>query len=597
MKTLPLSQNLLETLGWTLLHSLWQGLVLAVLLLALLFLWRKKHPHARYMIALSGILGLFLCSLITFGWIYFSLPQQISTQIQTQNFAPISIQTTEIVTITHTWQAFISEKAKEMIPYLVNFWILGIALLSLKFLGNMWYLQRLKHHQTETLSDWQDTVKTYCEKWQISKKVRVLASAKINTPLLIGYFKPVILLPLSLTTQLSASQIEVIVLHELAHIRRNDYLINLIVSWLEIIFFYHPLVWWLGKIIIVERENCCDDMVVNITKDKQLYAHTLLALEEIKQKDYPLAMGFAKERKILLQRVKRLFGQYTVWYSMKEKLSFCILLILGLTFSHYVWSINLKKEIKKDIFRKIVKTQPAKVEEIVQMTPKDSIQEKEIKDSLSKDAKEVMVQDSTLFSLNFVNYSCTEMTGEAIHVKSIEVKVANSHEIKEVILETHKKDGSYHTLKASAGVIDLKNVDIEPEDLSQIKVLAFAKNNPSGKIYHQWEVNLYQSLTPLEVFLADENGYCITNFEEPIPMLKMFKIKISEAAYQVKKVTVTQFKDGKAVAHQEYDNALLPTNDFDITNGNGFQIYIQQVVDKEGKNVKITEPYIGFFVK
>ena len=143
-----------------------------------------------------------------------------------------------------------------------------------------------------------------CERMRISRPVRLLESALIQVPTAIGWLRPVVLLPASALTGLTPSQLEMIVAHELAHIRSHDYLFNLIQTVIEILFFYHPAVWWIGNRVRVERENCCDDLAVAVCGDPVTYAHALTKMEQLRSVSPQLAM--AVNNGSLLHRIRRI---------------------------------------------------------------------------------------------------------------------------------------------------------------------------------------------------------------------------------------------------------------------------------------------------
>ena len=143
----------------------------------------------------------------------------------------------------------------------------------------------------------------------MKKTVRFVESGLAKTPMVIGYLKPIILFPLGTVNQLTQQEVEAVLAHELAHIYRNDYLLNIIQSFIEIIFYYHPAVWWISANIRTERENCCDDIAVKICGSSITYVKALVILDEI-QPTPNLAMLFSSDSKNqLLNRVKRILNQ------------------------------------------------------------------------------------------------------------------------------------------------------------------------------------------------------------------------------------------------------------------------------------------------
>jgi len=146
-------------------------------------------------------------------------------------------------------------------------------------------------------------------KIKIHRKIKILISTRVKIPMVIGFIKPVILIPISIMTHLPIEQVDAIIAHELAHIKRNDYLINLIQTFFEIIFFYHPCVWWISNVIRKERENCCDDIAVSICGGLSIYINALKNLEEMKTKKVLYAAAFTGKKFHLYKRIKRLVSR------------------------------------------------------------------------------------------------------------------------------------------------------------------------------------------------------------------------------------------------------------------------------------------------
>ncbi|NJK96934.1 MAG: M56 family metallopeptidase [Bacteroidales bacterium] len=228
-----------------------------------------------------------------------------------------------------------------------------------RFIGGLITVNRLKYRQTIPLEDeWLEKINCYIERLKIRREIVVLQSFLIEIPATLGFLKPVILLPVSLFSGLSTSQIESIIAHELAHIQRRDYLLNIFQSVIEILFFYHPAVWWISSVARTERENCCDDIAVEITGDKISYAKALANIRtESPESSY--AMAFSGNKNKLFKRVKRLLNPHPMKTNFKEGfITSCILftgiilLTIGATASVNEFNIaptskdTTKKELK-----------------------------------------------------------------------------------------------------------------------------------------------------------------------------------------------------------------------------------------------------------
>src|SRR5205085_11492852 len=151
---------------------------------------------------------------------------------------------------------------------------------------------------------WQETLARLARRLRVSRPVRLCASALVEVPTVVGWLRPVVLLPVCALTALSAPQLEALIAHELAHIRRHDYLCNLLQTIIETLLFYHPAVWWLSKRVRIEREHCCDDAAVAATGDVLVYARALTALEQLRRRPAP-ALVIAANGGSLMQRIQR----------------------------------------------------------------------------------------------------------------------------------------------------------------------------------------------------------------------------------------------------------------------------------------------------
>jgi GWxTD domain-containing protein len=182
----------------------------------------------------------------------------------------------------------------------------GVAIFYLRSAGGWIAVRRLRHAGVRPPSaEWQERFTTLCTRAGVTRTVALIESCVTEVPVVIGYLRPVILLPASLAIGLSTEQVEALLLHELAHIRRHDYLVNLLQSAVEGLLFYHPAVWWVSHVIRTEREHCCDDAVVALRGDARGYARALAALESMRAPDGVLAASGGS----LVKRVRRLLRQ------------------------------------------------------------------------------------------------------------------------------------------------------------------------------------------------------------------------------------------------------------------------------------------------
>ena len=195
----------------------------------------------------------------------------------------------------------------EWLPLFVSVWLAGVALLTLRLFSGWMWVQRMKSHGARPAPEaLQTAAERLMRRLHIGRAVRLLESTSVSVPTVIGWLKPVVLLPASALAGLAPNQMEAILAHELAHVRRHDYIVNLFQTVVETLLFYHPAVWWLSRRIRAERENCCDDLAVSLCGDPVAYAAALAELEGLRSTTGDLVL--AATGGSLLQRVRRLLG-------------------------------------------------------------------------------------------------------------------------------------------------------------------------------------------------------------------------------------------------------------------------------------------------
>ena len=189
----------------------------------------------------------------------------------------------------------------------MSVWLAGVTMLTLRLLSGWIWVQRMKSHGAAPAGTAIDGLaQRLTRRLHITRTVRLLESALVDVPTVIGWLKPVVLLPTSALAGLTPQQLEAILAHELAHIRRHDYLVNLVQTLVETLLFYHPAVWWVSRRIRIERENCCDDLAISLCGDPVTYAAALAELEGLRSTGGRLAL--AASGGSLVQRVRRVLG-------------------------------------------------------------------------------------------------------------------------------------------------------------------------------------------------------------------------------------------------------------------------------------------------
>ena len=319
-----MTSSLTEALGWTLLHSLWQATLVAGAFYLVRQIIRHRPPQV-YTAALGALL-------VIIGWSLYTLvdlyePERVAGSPVTR-FAPTTLPpaTSPVVIASAptdkafdpSWIEIVVAWINSYISFITMGWLLGMVILSARLAGGRWYLERLRHHHTYPLPAWEAAAATLATRLRLRRPVTVMASGLAKVPLVIGHLKPLILLPTALVSNLPPEQIEAILAHELAHVRRHDYWVNMLQSLIEVIFFYHPMVWWLSSVVREEREKCCDDLAVSLCGNTLVYAKALSEAESLKHPAAPLVVAFAK-RGGLLARIERLVSPRTSSTSMVTK--------------------------------------------------------------------------------------------------------------------------------------------------------------------------------------------------------------------------------------------------------------------------------------
>jgi len=307
--------NLIKATGWSIFHSLWQGAIIYAILMLVVAAVPKMNAKVKHNLAYSAMCLMFMGFCITFFSI-FNIPDQAEL------IQPGQVTSTEPVNYLLSLPQEINSQTEHIFPYLVSVYALGL-LFQLLILG-VGYKRMLKLKQAERTmvpQEWQVAFIALTSKLNLRRKISFYLSANVNVPLVIGYFKPVVLFPIALTTQLDMNQVEAILIHELSHIRRNDYLLNLIKTGIETVLFFNPFIWLSGRYINIEREHACDDLVLKFTGTPVTYAHALLKLEILKDKTTPaLSMAATGSNQHLYQRIKRITDMKTNYMNAKQQL-------------------------------------------------------------------------------------------------------------------------------------------------------------------------------------------------------------------------------------------------------------------------------------
>jgi len=274
-----------DAIGWALVHSLWQGLLIAAVVSGLLLAVRSAH--IRYIAGCAALLAMLASFALT-----------LIHLLPASNAGLTSLLKPELPPWRPLPEATDNNSVPYLIPLLTPLWFTGVCLFYLYTAAGWVGLHRLRSRCIRG----RHSLQQLASELRITRPVLLLESLLADTPVVLGHFRPVILVPLGFLTGLPADQVEAILLHELAHIRRSDYLVNACQRLIEGLFFYHPAVWWISHIIRTERENCCDDIVVALRGDPHTFAAALTTLEQNRTGNWAVAAAGGN----LMKRITRL---------------------------------------------------------------------------------------------------------------------------------------------------------------------------------------------------------------------------------------------------------------------------------------------------
>jgi bla regulator protein blaR1 len=298
MNSLGLEFSWVQALGWSLIHFLWQGAVVGILFAWVRALLPKQQSSARYVMGLFALVALVVCPFVTFFLLWSPMVSEataigdvfVVTSHQSASPGAVPLSGFEV------W-----------LPLLVVGWLAGVALMIGKAVHQWRTLDRIATRLAWRQLEIEEMLVRVAKRFGSLPGARVLVSACIDTPTLIGWFKPIILLPAAVVAGFPREQLELILAHELGHLRRYDHLVNLGQAVIETLLFYHPVVHWISREVRHEREVCCDNLVLRLTdSEPREYARTLAALEDVRQLAPQLAV--AASGGMLLDRVRRIIG-------------------------------------------------------------------------------------------------------------------------------------------------------------------------------------------------------------------------------------------------------------------------------------------------
>jgi uncharacterized protein (TIGR03435 family) len=293
------SQPWVERLGGTLVHFLWEGIVITAIYTAVRT--GAKQSGVRYVLGCATLAAMAVAPVVT--WSVLGSAQVAASAIS------YTVPASAVAEATGRMESFVSgtyvAPPVRFLPWVVGLWAIGALGFWLRLLGGWVFAERLRFRRVRAApGEWQQVLDRLKTRIGVSRPVRLLVSALVEAPAVVGWLRPVVLVPVGVLAGLPPEQIEALLLHELAHIRRADYLVNMLQGIVEALLFYHPAVWWISGHIRNERELCCDDMVLSLSGDAASYARALAELESAR-----LRVAMAASGGSLVHRIGRLLGQ------------------------------------------------------------------------------------------------------------------------------------------------------------------------------------------------------------------------------------------------------------------------------------------------
>lgn len=313
MELFEVSGLWLIAIGKTIVHSLWIGLlILAMVRLALAYI-PVRLSGLRYSISVSALLLLFISILATFLLLH---DPGSATQVSAGTPGIFSSASAKLILLSFGYEVLDTSLIFSLCGYI---YFAGALFMFLRSAVSLAHVRRLKGSGTELDQEWQLRLHRTCKSLGIKRPVSFLESALAKGPMLVGYLKPAVIVPAGMLTMLPVSQIETIIMHELYHLKRGDFLVNIMQLFIEGVLFYHPVVWIISGFIRSEREHCCDDRVLRACDNPVNYAKALIHIAEQQQftRLAPGAVGSSKQH--FSSRIKRILNYNTMKTNMRDK--------------------------------------------------------------------------------------------------------------------------------------------------------------------------------------------------------------------------------------------------------------------------------------
>jgi beta-lactamase regulating signal transducer with metallopeptidase domain len=318
-----IADQLLQALSRTFLHSFWQGLVLSIVAGGIVLLTARTSSALRYRLLTASFFTFIAAIAFTF---YHEWNAVAAGQDLLQNSSGSS---TVSSILQQAWFRELSENLSELLrehsSWIVLAWSAIVLLKSAKMMLDLLYISRLRSQKAYSpIEEWKSRMHSLAVQIGVTKAVSLIESGMIKVPMVLGHLKPVILMPVGILNNMSEAEIEAVLLHELAHIRRHDYLVNFIQRIAECLLFFNPGLLWVSALMRVERENCCDDIAIAHTENRLQFAEALISFKKYSMNPQSYMIGFAGRKNVLLQRMTRIVYRKNTTLTVFELIFFAL---------------------------------------------------------------------------------------------------------------------------------------------------------------------------------------------------------------------------------------------------------------------------------
>jgi Zn-dependent protease with chaperone function len=284
-----------QAVGWALIHFMWQGFLIGGLTWLMVTSLRFRSAESRYAACSVGMILMLV--------------------------APVATMLLHVRGVSNPWDYAAdrllpligtsgggSDWLGSLLPWLTGFWLLGAFTLHVRLIVKFICAERIKRSGLAAASEHlRMDLASLRDRLGITRVVRIMESSLVAVPSVIGWLSPIVLIPAGISTRLTPMQIRAIIAHELAHIRRNDYIVNLVQNVFESLLFFHPMTWWISNRLRIEREFCCDDIALSVSDSPLQYARALSNIEELRHQETTLST--ASTGGSLMNRIARIFGR------------------------------------------------------------------------------------------------------------------------------------------------------------------------------------------------------------------------------------------------------------------------------------------------